>query len=344
MLRSVTRKLRGLAVREDILSTASLVKAYNQSENANEREVFREWLGRCHEYFANRSSNCLSAADALSYPTLAEIKPQCTEDQNLVRAVVFALSKRTTGAGYWEALFLPALEYALREADTAIFKKFAFELIHLSRDLLARLDPSATVFARETYVTHSAILSTFCHALDIVREVAPTLFDNQKKKGVYRDFWRQLKDIAESTDYYPLIYQIEIAKQSIERMTCESREYRCLVIGRRVYSGAKGVFKLIHAAREAMELKFDIDSIEEAHKYFSEAFAEHRIGKKTWYDLLRCLEEANLETNHLKNNEVFKMSFERVMEIQRTMRKGDERKALRCGSKNAWNDTIGIKE
>ena len=180
--------------------------------NAAPLKEQRQWILAAIQWFITQPSEALTPAAIRDYAALARVTPK---HKTLLNYYFNSLCDKVQGGSYGEELFLQALAYALAHIDPTIFEVDPQPLLDLGTNLLAKLNPRQHELKQADYTRIHASLDTIFQTLLLAMEIVPTL-NIQAGEGLYQSFKSRLQKIADQVQYYPVIYQARILKQTLQ--------------------------------------------------------------------------------------------------------------------------------
>ena len=318
--------LRAVAIKYGIESTKSLVTAYNATTNRTERSVLLHWLRRYDE----RGDDRFKPKHVLEYAELAKIAPRSTQDKEVLKNLVCALGS-CLHQRKLSAKNLPmALCRALIHVDASAYGGVA-DLMVIARKLLASLSPEP-IISRENFAEHEATFHALQQTLFLLIKTNNNNIEDKEKQKLRRVIAEMENEMELSCKYYPVSFHFKALRQAVERLDPKDTSLPLSQAMRRAALGMCVILHVLHCVRNLASFDIDPEEIEDSNRRLREMTANVGVSKRPWFDLFRNLMAARLDASkddtHLA---FFEFEYIAAMEYQRTMRKGEDLKALRFG-------------
>ena len=325
--RTKSNLLRNFVVEADIKSTVELVEAYNRTAEGREREALHEWLKLYVKWFNDKRDSHVAQGAIDEFASLSRVVAREPEDKWLVQDVLSALVSRVEKERIGAAHSTPALSNALHLIDEDLFLGDSEILFNAVSVLLDKLDPSTTPFIRETSKSREAALLALHQALLLIHHVAPNRL-SPNEKAFYQRTKARLDEIRSETTHFPIIFQVEAAKQSLERLVGRESGSVTAPLRRCI----KGLLYLYSGVRHAAAADIDVESLERGYKELKDAYGSQRGTRKYWYDALVELNcAARFSQMDPGMHSAFVESFENLMKDQHELDGIEDRKLLAFG-------------
>ena len=318
--------LRAVARKYKIESTKSLVAAYNQTMDREERAVLLGWLKKYDE----RRLECLKPKVVLEYVELAKIDPRSAQEKGILKNLVAALHSCLCEGKFLDKHSEIALYRALMHVDPSVYGGVA-QLVVMAKKLLGSLSPEPTLSRMnfwEYEVTFVCIHQTFL------------LLNKTKWNGIYetqkREFRRTIiekeKAMELSRKYYPVNFYFKVLRQAVEHLELEDAPSYLTQAKRWVIRGLYEFIHVLHFARNLAGCDIDPEAVKGAYKRHRSAITIMGVSKKPWFDPFQNLMASMLKAAiDEKKIELFHSDYDTTLEHQRKMKTGEDSKALRFG-------------
>ena len=119
--KDASRLLRAVAKKHNIVSTESLVVAYNATTVLNERAVLRNWLLK----YGETREDCLKPKSVLEYSELAKVAHVSEQDAEILRNVVYDIGSLIRPDEFLDKNVANALCTALTWVDATVYDDLA---------------------------------------------------------------------------------------------------------------------------------------------------------------------------------------------------------------------------
>ena len=324
--RDASKFLRGLAKKHDIVSTTSLVAAYNATRDRNERNTLLGWLRK----YVRKSDECLKPEFVLEYAELAKVVPVFEQDADVLRKLVYDLSSLIRPGEFLNEDVAKALFSALTWTDSAVYNDTA-QLTDLGLDLLLSLS-SKPRLTKQNFLKYEANFLCIHQVLFLLQSIGRGHLLEEEKKEFRREIAKKKEEMERSSMYYPVSFHFELIQQAVERLETRNapsiltRVGRCLTFG--LYLGMHAILIFGKLAR----CDIDCTSIEDAYRKGRAAIANAGVLEREWYDILQILTAARLRAHKEEQKcELLVLAYDTAMEGQHKAIRKNEQKALRCG-------------
>ena len=330
MKKSESRIMRELATREDVNSTSSLVKAYNQAESEEESKSLHQWLQRYSPYldpgFARHAEGGIF--NEMSY--LAGIKPRCEEDNELIRKTIRFLGQQITDISLDQCKTVGAFAAALDVVDESVFNGDPALLLKLSNVLLGELDITQTAFIGAASNTHNMILFALYQTLLLVQSIAEPVAHGRQKQLWFQTVKTKLKNIADCQSHFPFFFQVKIVEQCLARLVMDSA-VDLRDVPRRMMPILSGFCDIYSSVRKALTADIDLDRFMKGYKKIKKASAD-RGNQRGWYDeFLKLNGAALLSSESADFDNDFMPCVQEAMEAQANFTRREDTNLLRFG-------------
>ena len=319
-----SKLLRALARKHDIVSTKSLVAAYNATTDENERSVLLVWL---REY-GQRSDECLEANAVLESAELAEIAPVFEQDGDILRQLVYVLRSRIRPDEFLDEYTAKDQFSGLTWMDTTAYDDLA-QLIALVKKLLFSLS-SEPRLNKHNFAKNEANFLALYQVLFLLQSIGRGYVLEEEKNDL-RQVVAQKRVLLElSVLYYPVFFHFKLVQQAVERSEIEDAPFRHTHAKRHTASGLYG--EGFHFLRVLAGDDIDPISIEDPYRRGRAAIVNAEVSERKWYDILQILTVARIRVlKKEKTCEIFLFALEAAMEGRRKTTRENEQKALKSG-------------
>ena len=321
-----SRLLRAVAKKHNIVSTESLVAAYNATTVLNERAVLHNWLLK----YGETKEDCLKPKAVLEYSELAKVAHFSEQDARVPRNLVYDLGSLIHRDEFLDENVAKALLSALTWADVTVYDDLA-QLFVLAKRLLFSLS-SELRLTKHNFAKHEASFLALSQVLFLLQSVGRGYVLEEEKKALRQAVAQKRDEMKLSVQYYPVFFHFELIQQAVERLEVEDTPSRLTKAARYTASGLYGGMLAFHFLRKLVGGDIDPASIEAAYRKGRAAIASARVSELKWYDILQILTAARLSAlKEEKKNELLALAYDVVMEGQRKTTREANQKALRYG-------------
>ena len=254
--------------------------------NAASSQEQSQWIEAAIQRLANQPIENLSPAAIRDYAALVHVQVT-PENRELRKRYFHTLGKKVEERSGDESL-IQALAYVLAHLDPAIFAGDPTPLQALADSLLKKLDPTKRDFNKNDYRSARPTLEALSQTFLLLKKVAPRSFIVPEESR-YQSFRDRMKAIADQAQYYPVIYQARILKQTLHLLEDPQIDWESN--GRRVFQGLLGAAHLAAADQGLASLELKPAELQEGIDLLQQVFAGQRIQPKAWYRELLSLEE-----------------------------------------------------
>ena len=318
--------LRAVAKKYNIVSTESLVAAYNTTTVENERTVLLGWL---REY-GEGNHDCLKLGAVLEYAQLAKISYVSEPDAEVLRNLVYGLGSLLRPSEYLDENVAKALSSALTWVDAAVYDDTA-RLMDLGLDLLLSLS-SRPRLTKQNFLKYEATFFCIHQVFFLLQIIGRGNLLEKEKKELRRVLAWKREEMELSILYYPVSFHFELIQQAVERLEIEDVPSHFVQAKRYTASGLYVGMHLFHFLRKMAGGDIDLTSIEDAYRRGRTAITNAGVSKREWYDILQILTAARtLVLKEETKVELFALAYDAAMEGQRKTTRENEQKALRFG-------------
>lgn len=300
-VKTKSRHVRELSVREDITDTRSLVLAFNDAKpDSDERAVLLEWLNKYVELWFD--SKVTMPIEIEAYALLANVECLNDEEHKFYQNLYVSLAKISVSP--CPESVISAIDRVLSTISVDFLEKNNSDLISLANKLLDKISPTAVSYSRSMYKKHVTHLFAVQQILTRLHELEA----DQLTKNMHDQFRSKLTAIEECVEYYPYFFHARIIKTYL-RSLAEGNFLNPLVrFGRCLFHFTCGGIFMIQGLRAIGSLTFDMSAIIEGCKRWKQAASEIRT--ETWFvKKLTSLLEAAKKTIVEKNYEHFRMTY-----------------------------------
>ena len=318
--------LRAVAKKRNIVSTKSLVAAYNATSDVNERAVLGDWLRK----YSERSNDCLKPDAVLEYAQLAKVDHVSEQDAECLKKLVRGLGSQILPGEFLDEEYAKALLSALTWVDTGVYNDIA-QLNDLGLDLLRSLSHRPRL-TKQNFLKYEATFLCIHQVFFLLQSIGRGYLVEEEKKDFRQTIARKREEMKRSIAYYPVSFHLDLIQQAVERLEIEDAPSRLTKAKRYTTSGLYGAIHVLHFLRKLAGGDIDPTSIEDAYRRGRAAIADAGVFERQWYDMLQLLTAARLGTlKEEKKYEIFSTAYDAVMEGQRKTTRENEQKALRFG-------------
>ena len=323
-----SKLLRALARKHDIVSTKSLVAAYNATTDENERSVLLVWL---REY-GQRSDECLEANAVLEFVELAKIAPVFEQDADILRQLVYALHSRIRPDEFLDEFTAKALLSALTWVNPTVYD--AEQLTDLTFALVSSLS-SVPTLTKQNFLEYEANFLGLHQAFFLLHSIGRGDL-LEEEKNMFRIVVAQKKEEMElSSTYCPVSFHFEIIQQAVERIETEDSPSDLAQVTRQyVRGGVRSLTHIFHVLRNVVNFDIEPEAIEDGQSKPSRRLrATMGTLARGWYDVLQILTSARILAVNEKTSDLSALTYcyDATIEEQRKTRKKSDQKALRFG-------------
>ena len=324
--KNVSKLLRAVVEKHDIVSTKSLVAAYNATTDVNERTVLFDWLLK----YGERKEDCLKPNAVVEYSELAKVAYVSEQDAEVVRNLVYDIGSLIRPGEFLEENVAKALLSALTWADAIVYDDHA-QLIVLAKKLLFSLS-SELRLSKHNFAKHEANFLAVHQVFFLLHSICRGHLLEEEKKELRQTVAQRRDAMKLSVLYYPVFFHFEVIRQAVERLEIEDEPSRLTKATRYTASGLYGGIHVFHFLRRLVGGDIDPTSIEDAYRKGRAVIARAGVLEQEWYDILQILTAARLSALKLeKKCELLALAYDTAIEGQRKTSKGDRQKALRFG-------------
>ena len=324
--KNASRLLRAVAKKHDILSTKSLVAAYNATTDMNERAVLLEWLRK----YGEGSIDCLKPEVVLEYAELAKVAHVSEQDAKVLRYLVHGLSSRIHRDEFLDENVAKALLSALTWVDATAYDD-PVQLIILARRLLLSLS-SEPRLDRHNFAKYEANFLALHQVFFLLQSTGRGILLEEEKKELRRELAQKREKMELSILCYPIFFHFELIQQATERLEIEDAPSGLPKAARYAASGLYGGMHAFRFLRKLAGGDIDPASIEDAYRKSQAAIANAGVLEQEWYDILQMLSEARLRAlKEERKCELLALAYDAAMEGQRKTTREYDQKALRYG-------------
>lgn len=312
-------KLRGIAAREDIEDTRSLVTAYNEARDNDERKLFRCWLRVCIDYAYLKFESFDD--DMIEYcAALAEINVRCIEDAKLIRSLLTKLCNSVISCQLLNKSSIAALEHVLSIAKGEVLNDTADYLLKLREVFQNKLEAQEE-FSRRSYGTLGAVIFALHRTVVKLNEVGKKLLTRQGNEKVAST----MKHVERNQAYFPFYFHSRQVRLSIKEFE-KTQEFNALIeLGR---SGCYLAAGLLYIAQGVVALKtinLDVDAFRNAAG-FMKKWADGINGRNLkWDQQLKEIHKAALEGLDGNTLEPIKELYRKKKEKRKRLQKKEEK-------------------
>ena len=318
--------LRTVAKKYFIESTKSLVAAYNGATDKEERGVLLHFLRRYDE----RRDECLKPKHVLEYAELAKIAPRSMQDKEALKNLFRALHSDLRQREFPVKNLAVALCRALTHFDSSAYGGVA-DLVVVARKLLGSLCPEPKL-SRENFEEHEATFHALQQTLFLLYKTTHNNMDEEEKQELRRAINEKENEIELSCKYYPVSFQFKALRQAVERLDPKDTSSLLAQAMRCAAVGMCGILHVLHCVRNLASFDIDPSAIADSNRRLQEMTVGVGVPKRQWFDVFQNLVAARLDASkNVTSLELFEARYVAAMEYQRTMRKGEDLKALRFG-------------
>ena len=315
-----------------INSTATLVAAYNTSEVDEERDVLFSRLEKYAEWFEEHMHRHLQDGMLEEYAQLAGIMLRGNRDRKLLMRVLSSLGERAYQKRHTEPAVILAIAQFLQTVDENVFSGASADLLDLTDDLLAKLNPRKNDFSKGNHNTHCAILFALHQTMLALQRISPHELDPNDEGGVYCQFKDKLQKILQRSMYYPTRFQALIVEENLRRLASDAPGIASARTGRRLLSGLSGFGYVCRAVRAVLVADIDPEAIEMAYQLLKAACSSNSIQNSSWFECLSHLNEAVLvSVQDEEKLDALTKCTESILAALRQMRDLQDQKALLYG-------------
>lgn len=287
------RKLRELGSRNNITNTLSLVRAFNQATDSNERKALRFWISGYAEWLSQRNNSITEEDTRFLYP-LFEMQHRQDEDIEVLQKLLLALLERINESSCPMNL-MKSLDYALERIDISIIEGFCARLPSLIDRLLTKLSEAS--FARATYETDGAMLFTLYQTVVFLQKKAPNVLSRAKRKEIRNC----LKKIETKQKYYPIAYQAKLIKVGITKLASGrgspmvSAHHRAFYLTVGAPNFAQAILAAAHSNLDMDAFESTIQNIKDAYPVFLRILKSRYLEDRL--DVIFLATEVTLQSN-----------------------------------------------
>ena len=318
--------LRAVAKKRNIVSTKSLVTAYNTTTDANERAVLRDWLRK----YGERRNECLKPKAVLEYAELAKVANVSEQDAEGLKELIRGLGSQVLPGEFLDEEYAKALLSALTWVDAGVHDDIA-QLTDLAFDLLRSLS-SRPRLTEQNFHKYEATFLCINQVFILLQSIGRGHLLEQEKKEFRQVIVQKREEMERSIAYYPVAFHFELIQQAVERLEIEDAPSRLTKTKRYAASGLYGGMHVLHFLRKLAGGDVDPASMEDAYRRGRAAIANAGVWEREWYDILQLLTAARLGTLKEENKcELLALAYDAAMEGQRKTTTVNHQKALRFG-------------
>ena len=324
--RNAAKLLRAVAKKHDIVSTKSLVAAYNATTDANERTVLLDWLFK----YGEAKEDFLRPTAVPEYAELAKIAYVSEQDAEVLRKLVYDIGSLIRPDEFLEENVAKALYTALTWVDATVYDDPA-QLIVLAKKLLSSLS-SELRLTKHNFAKYEATF--LCsHQVFFLLQIIGRGYALEEEKEALREAVAQKREAMKlSVLHYPVFFHFELLQQAVERLEIEDEPSRLTRAARYTASGLYGGMQVFHFLRKLAGGDIDPISIEDAYRKGRAVIARAGVLEQEWYDILQILTAARLGAlKEDKKCELLALAYDTVIEGQHKTARENHQKALRFG-------------
>ena len=317
-----------LSTERRICCTDRLVRIYNNTANAREREVLGQWFLSHVAVFGKLDLDAkVEVAEELA--RLANIKVRCPRDRKLVLRVVTTLGEAMTDDTRSTEPIAKAFSHALVSSGVAVFKDDPTNLLRLADKLIHNLR-GCIVPIRQTFKHNHSFLIALNRICTLVHRITPVLPTCNRLKKL-RDGLLCGLEIFRDAPYYPYRFHGILIEQSIHRFTEGNEPSALFDTMQRAALGTAGVLDLYRGV-----CQIDTTAVSEGLRRLKAACADSKLRRKLWFDWLQTLSfTTTLCLTDSEKFELFQRSLKQILEYQMNcIRNREERNAVRYGVVN----------
>ena len=320
------RLLRAVVVKYSIDSTKSLVTAYNNTDDEDERAVLLGWLCK----YGKRSEVCLTSKSVLEYSELANIAPRSQHDKDILKSVVDALSSCLCQREFLKPDFAVALCRALVRVHSSAYGCVA-DIVELAMRLLDSLSPRPTL-ERGNFARYEATFLALYQTFSVLSRINRKNIYEKEKQDLRRSIAAKEKEMEISCKYYPVDFHFKALRQAVERLESKDVPSHPAQAMRCVAYGLVAFFHVFHCLANLVRCDVDPVAVRDAYRQGRDFIVDVGVPKREWFDAFQSLMEARIEASKDETKlALFESRYGIAMENQRTMKKGEDLKALRFG-------------
>ena len=319
--------LRGVAKKHAIENTKSLVATYNATTDIDERGVLLHWLLQ----YDRRRDDCLEPKRVLEYAELAKIAPRCTQDKEVLKNLVSALGSCLRQRKLPPKNLAVALCRALEHVDAFAYSGVA-DLMVIAKKLLASLSPEPKI-SRENFADHGDTFKALQQVLFLLDGSSHDNIGEEERQELRRAIVKKQKAMGVSCHYYPVGFYFKTFRQAMERL--DSRD-NSSTLAQTLPCTSFGLCAILHffvrCIRDLASFEVDQVAIVDSNRKLSGMAGGAVTSKRPWFNLFRDLAAARIDASKdVVSLELFDTRYTAALGFQRTMRKGEDLKALRFG-------------
>ena len=324
--RNASKLLRAVVKKHNVVSTTSLVAAYNATTVTKERAVLLNWLLK----YSEAKEDSLKPKSVLEYSELARVDHVSEQDAKALRNLVYDLGSRIHPDEFLDENVAKALLSALTWVDATVYDDLA-QLIVLAKKLLFSLS-SEPRLNKHNFAKYEPNFLALHRVFFLLQSIGRG-YVLEKEKRDLRQAVAQKRDLMElSVLYYPVFFHFELIQQAVERLEIEDAPSRLTKAARYTTSGLYGGMHVFHCLRKLAGGDIDPASIEDAYRKGRAAIAKAGVLEQEWYDILQILTAARISAlKEEKKHELLALAYDTAMEGQRKATRGNNQKALRFG-------------
>ena len=323
--RNAAKLLRAVAKKYDIVSTKSLVAAYNATTDANERTVLLDWLFK----YGEAKEDFLRPTAVLDYAELAKIAYVSEQDAEVLRKLVYDIGSLIRPDEFLDTNVAKALYTTLTWVDATVYDPA--QLLVLATKLLSSL--SSELRLTKHNFTKYEITFLCIHQVFFLLQIIGRGYTLEEEKKLLRQTIAKKREAMKlSVLHYPVFFHFELLQQAVERLEIEDEPSRLTRAARYTASGLYGGMHVINLLRRLAGGDIDPTSIEDAYRKGRAAIARVGVSEQEWYDILQILTAARFGAlKEDKKCKLLALAYDTAMEGQHKTTRENHQKALRFG-------------
>ena len=319
------KALRDIAQKYAIDSTKSLVAAYNAATD-DERAVLLGWLNKYDE----RSDECLKPMTVLEYAELASIVSRSTQDDDILRNLMYAICSCICQQNFYKPNFAIALCRALRMANPSVYGGAA-QLIVITNNLLSSISPEPRITS-ENFAQSEVTFRALHQTLLLLSEFNQNGIYEKEKRKLRRAVAEKERAMELSCKYYPVSFHFKTLRQAVERLETKEASSHLAHAVQHVGCGLCGLLYVFHCVRNLARCDIDPAALQEAYTRAQTVIVDMGTSRRPWFDTFKNLMTARQEASKDETKiGLFETKYGAAMEHQRNMKNKEDLKALRYG-------------
>ena len=324
--KDASKLLRAVAKKHNIVSTKSLVEAYNATTVVDERAVLLDWLLK----YGETGEDCLKPKTVLEYSELAKVACVSERDAKVPRNLVYDICSLIRADEFLDENVGKALLSALTWVDATVYDDLA-KLFVFAKSLLFSLS-SEPRLNKHNFAKYEANFLALHHVFFLLQSIGRGYVLEKEKEKLRQAVAQKRVSMELSVLYYPVFFHFEFLQQAVERLEIEDVPSGLTKAKRYTASGLYVGIHVFHFLRKLAGGDIDPTSIEDAYRKGRAAIANAGVPDREWYDVLQILTAARiLASKEKKKCEIFSLACDAALEGQRKTKREDEQKALRFG-------------